>query len=95
MINSFAPDPGDAFQLDPKKGLLTTTRPIDREVLGSVLTLQVKAQEIPRTDEQEITSQADIDMLQTISNMTILIDDVNDYPCVKLLFKEAIELKLN
>lgn len=65
--------------MDGKTGHLTTTRPIDREVLGSVLTIEVKAQEVPRTDEQTIASQADIDLLQTVANMTILIDDVNDY----------------
>ncbi|CAL8113890.1 unnamed protein product [Orchesella dallaii] len=76
---SLLSNPGDAFQLDGKTGHLTTTRPIDREVLGSVLMLQVKAQEIPSADEQSITSQADIDLLQTVANMTVLIDDVNDY----------------
>jgi len=71
-------DPGEVFQMDSKSGYLTTTRPLDREVLGSLLTLQVKAQEIPLSDERAIASQADIDMLQTISNVTVLIDDVND-----------------
>lgn len=77
-------DPGDAFQLDGKTGHLTTTRPIDREVLGSVLYLQVRAQEIPRADEQTINTQADIDLLQTVANMTILIDDVNDFAWVRI-----------
>jgi hypothetical protein len=80
MINAseFNLDPGEVFQLDSKSGYLRTTRPLDREVLGSLLSLQVKAQETPLSDELAISSQADIDVLQTISNITVLIDDVND-----------------
>ncbi|XP_021944400.1 cadherin-87A [Folsomia candida] len=75
---SLLTNPGEVFQLDPKSGRLTTTRPLDRETLGSLLTLEVKAMELPHPGELTLSTQADIDILTTTKNVTVLIDDVND-----------------
>lgn len=57
--------------MDSDTGRLTTARPLDREALGTVLIMQVKAQEIRRPDEPPISSVAEIDILQTIANITV------------------------
>lgn len=67
-------DVGDAFHLNSDTGRLTTARPLDREVLGSVIKLLVKAEEQPREDEPE--RNRDRDILETTANISILIDDV-------------------
>lgn len=75
ILLSLLTNPGDVFQLDPKSGRLSTTRPLDREVLGSLLSLQVEAEEIPVPGERRGHSA---DVLKTKQNITVLIDDVND-----------------
>jgi hypothetical protein len=49
---------------------------LDRETLGSLLTLEVRAQELPRAEEAMIGIKPDVDILQTVANITVLIDDV-------------------
>jgi hypothetical protein len=61
--------------LDAKSGRLVTTRPLDREQLGSLLSLQVKATELLADGEK---SPGTSDLIITTKNITVLIDDVND-----------------
>jgi len=75
-------DPGDSFQLDASSGQLITTRPLDRETLGSLLKLEVKAEELRREDGPP----ADTDIMHTVANVSILIDDVSQTsssPCLR------------
>ncbi|CAG7728421.1 unnamed protein product [Allacma fusca] len=76
---SLLSNPGDAFQLDSRTGYLTTTRPLDREILGSVLTMQIKAQEVLHSEELSNNQRSENDVTQTLANVTVLIDDVNDF----------------
>ena len=59
---------------------MTTTRPLDRETLGSLLNVEVKAEEVPKADEVLTPALRDSSVLRTVVNMSILIDDVNDFP---------------